>query len=220
MPTTDTAATLAKVNAGAQLVEVLPVEDFRREHLPGAISIPLPELTAERAAATLDHDRPVIVYCYDTQCDLSARGAARLEAFGFGDVYDYTGSKAAWLAMDLPAEGTIPAGERAGHLARRAVTCAPSVDVAAVPDAGPGGVVLVVDGDGRVLGSVHPDEVPSSPGTVLDVAHPAPSSVRPSITADELARSMDDAGESYVVVSTLDGVLVGIVERDDLAVDR
>jgi hypothetical protein len=32
---------------------------------------------------------------------------------------------------------------------------------------------------------------------------------------------MDRAGDGYVVVSTLDGVLVGIVERKDLeAVDR
>ena len=54
----------------------------------------------------------------------------------------------------------------------------------------------------------------------LDVAHPSPTSVRPSITADELARSMDEAGEGHVVVSTLDGVLIGIVERADLVIDR
>jgi rhodanese-related sulfurtransferase len=50
----------------AQLVEVLPPEEYEDEHLPGAINIPLKELnrtTAER----LKRDAPVIVYCHDYQ---------------------------------------------------------------------------------------------------------------------------------------------------------
>jgi len=50
---------------GAQLVEVLPKGDYVKAHLPGAINIPLKELTAERAEA-LDRDRPVVVYCFDS----------------------------------------------------------------------------------------------------------------------------------------------------------
>jgi len=50
----------------AQLVEVLPPEEFEDEHLPGAINIPLKTLTRD-AAASLDPRRPVIVYCYDFQ---------------------------------------------------------------------------------------------------------------------------------------------------------
>ena len=49
---------------GAQLVEVLPREEYGEAHLPGAINIPLKELnraTAER----LRRDEPVIVYCHD-----------------------------------------------------------------------------------------------------------------------------------------------------------
>jgi rhodanese-related sulfurtransferase len=51
---------------GAQLVEVLPHEEFEEEHLPGAINIPLKQMT-EQATASLDKDRPVIVYCHDYQ---------------------------------------------------------------------------------------------------------------------------------------------------------
>jgi rhodanese-related sulfurtransferase len=51
---------------GAQLVEVLPREEFEEEHLPGAVSIPLKQLT-EQATAPLDRQRPVIVYCWDYQ---------------------------------------------------------------------------------------------------------------------------------------------------------
>jgi rhodanese-related sulfurtransferase len=51
---------------GAQLIEVLPPEEFEEEHLPGAINIPLKQLT-EQATASLDKARPVIVYCWDYQ---------------------------------------------------------------------------------------------------------------------------------------------------------
>jgi rhodanese-related sulfurtransferase len=51
--------------SGAQLVEVLPTEEYEEEHLPGAVSIPLKELNAT-AAARLDRDRPVVVYCWDS----------------------------------------------------------------------------------------------------------------------------------------------------------
>jgi rhodanese-related sulfurtransferase len=218
----DTEGVRRRQEAGAQLLEVLPAAEHRREHLPGAANIPMPELTEERARAELDPQRPVVVYCYDTQCDLSARGAALLEAFGFGDVYDYTGSKTAWLAMGLPCEGTVPLERRAGHRARTAVTCAPDTKVVDLPPPGPGGVVLVVDDDQHLLGSIRPESLPRGDGdaVALTVAHPAPSSVRPSIQVDELARSMRDAGESYVVVSRLDGVVLGVVEREDLDVDR
>jgi len=52
------------VDAGAQLVEVLPKNEYDEDHLPGAIHVPLRRL--ETAARTeLDPNRPVIVYCWD-----------------------------------------------------------------------------------------------------------------------------------------------------------
>ena len=50
----------------AQLVEVLPPDEYQDEHLPGAINIPLKTLDAE-TTGRLDRQRPVIVYCYDQQ---------------------------------------------------------------------------------------------------------------------------------------------------------
>jgi phage shock protein E len=52
------------VAAGAQLVEVLPEAEYREEHLPGAINIPLKELDAT-TAHQLDHAGAVVVYCWD-----------------------------------------------------------------------------------------------------------------------------------------------------------
>lgn len=51
--------------ADAQLVEVLPADDYAPAHLPGAISLPLRELDARRAAI-LERTRPVVVYCWDS----------------------------------------------------------------------------------------------------------------------------------------------------------
>jgi rhodanese-related sulfurtransferase len=50
----------------AQLVEVLPREEYESEHIAGALNLPLPELNAE-SAMRLDESRPVIAYCHDFQ---------------------------------------------------------------------------------------------------------------------------------------------------------
>jgi len=49
----------------AQLVEVLPRNEYDDEHLPGAINLPLKQLDAEAAARALDTRRPAVVYCWD-----------------------------------------------------------------------------------------------------------------------------------------------------------
>ena len=49
---------------GAQLVDVLGEDEFEHDHLPGAINIPLKRLDA-KTVASLDRERPVLVYCND-----------------------------------------------------------------------------------------------------------------------------------------------------------
>ena len=53
------------MDQGAQVVDVLPREEFLEEHLPGAIALPLRKLETEPRSA-LDPSRPVIVYCWDS----------------------------------------------------------------------------------------------------------------------------------------------------------
>lgn len=52
------------VDQGAQLVEVLPVDDYEEDHLPGAVNLPLPRL--EQATTLLERDRAVVLYCFDS----------------------------------------------------------------------------------------------------------------------------------------------------------
>ena len=65
MPATaDRDLVLALVESGAQLVEVLPRDEYDEEHLPEAIHLPLKSLD-RNPAGVLDPGRPVIVYCWD-----------------------------------------------------------------------------------------------------------------------------------------------------------
>jgi rhodanese-related sulfurtransferase len=52
------------LSEGAQLVEVLPDNEYREDHLPGAINLPLRRIEKE-ATQLLDPIRPVIAYCWD-----------------------------------------------------------------------------------------------------------------------------------------------------------
>lgn len=53
------------LDAGAQLVEVLPPAEYAEAHLPNAVNVPLKTLDAENAAQ-LDRTKPVVVYCFDS----------------------------------------------------------------------------------------------------------------------------------------------------------
>ena len=50
---------------GAQIVDVLPAQEYGEDHLPGAINLPLRKIETE-ATRVLDPSRPVVVYCWDS----------------------------------------------------------------------------------------------------------------------------------------------------------
>ena len=196
--------------AGAQFVEVLPADEFAREHIAGACSIPLAELTPTVA---LDRERAVVTYCYDHECDLSARAASLLVSYGFGDVSDYAPSKTAWFAAGLPSEGWIHDDDRAGALADRTVaTCGPNERTGSLG----AGLTVVLDEDEVVLGVIDGRAATLPDVRVGDVMQTGPVSVRPSIVRHELAESMDRAGEQHVLVTTSSGQLVGLLPRERL----
>jgi rhodanese-related sulfurtransferase len=53
------------MDAGAQIVDVLPAREYGEDHLPGAINLPLRRIETE-ALRLLDPARPVVVYCADS----------------------------------------------------------------------------------------------------------------------------------------------------------
>jgi rhodanese-related sulfurtransferase len=51
---------------GAQLVEVLPTDEYNEAHLPDALNIPLKKLDRQ-SVKQLDPNRAVITFCHDFQ---------------------------------------------------------------------------------------------------------------------------------------------------------
>jgi len=208
------------LDAGAQLVEVLPAEEYAEEHLPGAISIPLKELDAETTAA-LDRRVPVITYCWDWLCDMSPRAAARLDSLGFEQVYDYAPSKVDYLARGLPTEGE-KAGERRAIDALRddVVRCGladPVEEVRARIEASPYGFAIVVAEDQTVLGRVRGSALGDAEGSsAQQVMEPGPSTIRADLRTGELREWLEAGGLTTALVTTPDGTLLGVVRLSDL----
>jgi rhodanese-related sulfurtransferase len=198
------------VEEGAQLVEVLPDEEYESEHLPGAVHLPLRRLGRD-ARSVLDPARAVVVYCYDAQCDLSPRAAWRLETLGFGQVYDFVTGKVGWLAAGLPTEGRDAGEPRIGALVADVATCALDADLASLPE----GRVVVVDSRGVVLGVVPADR-PSS-GTAADVMREGPSTFRPNVPVGEMRDYLAEHDLDCVLVTRADGTLVGGVDAATVA---
>jgi rhodanese-related sulfurtransferase len=204
---------------GAQLVEVLPLEEYEELHLPGAVHLHLKELHAQRAEQ-LDHDRPVVVYCWDALCDMSPRAATRLAQLGF-EVYDYALSKVDWMAHGLPMEGTAAAQPTALSFARHDVATCTLVDraedIKRSIDASPYGFALVLV-DRVVLGRVRRSrladaDLETAAELLMD---PGPSTSRPHTNPAELAGQLDRGGARTAILTTPEGELLGVVRRSDL----
>jgi rhodanese-related sulfurtransferase len=85
--------------SGAQLVDVREGYEYEQGHIPGSKHIEVTELTA--AAASLDHDRPVVFYCRSG--DRSTMPAEAFRASGW-EAYTLEGGLAAWVEQGQPLE--------------------------------------------------------------------------------------------------------------------
>jgi rhodanese-related sulfurtransferase len=205
---------------GAQPVEVLPWAEYAAAHLPGAVSLPLAELTLE-SAGRLPTDRPLIVYCSHAESDLSARAAWLLVSLGFGQVFRYTRGKADWLANGLPIEGAQQAAATAGSLARPDVpTCLPRDLIAQVQPIlqnDQWDICVVVNDERVVLGRLSRADLAGDPrATAEQVMEPGPATVRANANLRELAAELRRTGAGSVLVTNSAGQLAGALLRVDL----
>ena len=88
------------------VVDTRDAQDFRREHLPRAISLPYHGFNEHypQFAASVPKDRPLLLYCYGTDCGLAARVGKRLIAEGYTQVTILRNGIEAWKAANLPLE--------------------------------------------------------------------------------------------------------------------
>ena len=220
MPTSIVRNEVAKLlERGAQVVEVLSPEEYDEEHLPGAINIPLRRIERE-APERIDSSLPVVVYCWDSACDLSPRAAWRLESLGFHDVYDYSAGKLDWISAGLPTEGTLAAVPRPGDLAREDTpTSAPDEPLADVRErvlAAGWDTCVVVNEEGVVFGLLRAKDLRKEGDlSVEDAMLSGPRTFRPNVDAGKLAAVMAERDLPSLLITTNEGVLVGLLLRED-----
>src|SRR5215813_6155316 len=198
----------------AQLVEVLPASEYKKEHLPQALNIPLHTITAE-STRVLRKDVAVIVYCADFQCDLSARAAWRLETMGFQEVYRYTPGKADWLAAGLETEGTHAKKMRLRQMLHKDVpTCSlrerfEDVKSRRRPNQD---LCVVVNDRNIVLGVIQGETWDANPQSRIgDVMQPGPRTLRPDLDPKDAQKLLRNYDAPAAIVTTSDGELLGII---------
>ncbi len=98
----DAREVLDLISKGALLVDVRASAAYDKEHIKGAINIPLDDLDSN--LERLPRDKPVIVYCGSVECTLSYFAARKLAANGF-TAYRYVPGLKGWKEAGLPTEG-------------------------------------------------------------------------------------------------------------------
>jgi Mg/Co/Ni transporter MgtE len=151
---------------------------------------------------------------------MSPRAAWRLEGIGFERVYDYVAGKADWGSFGLPLEGRRDSSTRVGaHVRADVPACRPEDRMPEVRDrvdtAG-WDTCFVTNEHGVVLGRLgraalaRDDDVSVEEAMTL-----APSTVRPSYELDAAVERMRKQDLTSLPVTRSDGVLVGVLRRDD-----
>jgi CBS domain-containing protein len=151
---------------------------------------------------------------------LSARAASRLEGIGFTSVYHYIAGKADWGSFGLPLEGKADGSTRVGSVARTdAPRCLPdelvSVVVERVGDEWQ--ICVVTNGEGIVVGLLGRRALRAGERVrAEDAMTLGPRTIRPSARREAIAQRMRDQKLTRLVVTHPDGVLVGVLRREDL----
>lgn len=88
------------------VINTLDEEHFEKTRIPGTVNIPQSrEDFVDRVRSQAgSQDRRIVTYCAGLECNSSKKGAEKLEAAGFTEVYDF----------EAGAEGWQEAGEKLG----------------------------------------------------------------------------------------------------------
>lgn len=122
----------------------------------------------------------------------------------------------------MPSEGTNAARSRAGAVARADVpTCSLDErlgDVLARVHAAGWDACVAINAQRIVLGLLRAAELGATPDLRIERAmRPGPSTFRPFVSIEEMARVMAEHDLTSVPITTSDGRLVGLLRRQDAA---
>lgn len=113
---------MAMVSSGEKfkLVDVLDGAHYEKEHIKGAISLPVNDID-KKAEKMLKKDETILVYCASFECMASTNAAEKLKAMGYKNVLDYKGGLKDYKEANLPIEGSLY--KTASKVANTCVSC-------------------------------------------------------------------------------------------------
>jgi len=101
----DELRTKMQVSPGSTLLlDVRDREDYEKEHIYGAVSVPVAELS-KLVKKHFSRDQEIVVYCTSFECPASTRAAHILEKMGYKYVSDYKGGLLDWKVAGFLTEG-------------------------------------------------------------------------------------------------------------------
>ena len=135
-------------------------------------------------------------------------------------MYDYAAGKSDWMAAGLPIEGAAAGRPTAATVARREVPiCDLEESLRNVRErvrAAGWDACVVVNGKGIVMGLLRADQL-SQDGDVTagSAMRSGPSTFRPHVAIEEMAKVMAMRDLPNVPVTTSAGELIGLLVRED-----
>jgi phage shock protein E len=82
-------AAVEHLKKGAQVIDVRTPEEFRRDHLPGAVNVPLHELEERIGKVAPDKNQPLLLHCLSG--GRSGIAARKLRQLGYQQVFNLGG---------------------------------------------------------------------------------------------------------------------------------
>lgn len=79
---------------GYALINVLPYDEYAKEHIPNSINIPADEI--RKFEEHFSKEKELIVYCSSYDCDAAEKAAEALAERGFQRIYDLEEGLAGW----------------------------------------------------------------------------------------------------------------------------
>ena len=135
-------------------------------------------------------------------------------------MYDYVAGKADWASFGLPVEGEHDSSTRVGaHVRTDVPACRPDDRMTEVRErvrAASWDTCFVTNQHGVVLGRLGRAALATNDDVSVEEAMTlGPSTVRPSFELDKAVERMRNQNLTTLPVTRSDGVLLGVLRRDD-----
>ncbi len=93
------------LDRGVQFVDIRSAEEYQIDHLPGAVSLPYPDLLkSPDRIEMLSLPREVVLYCFDNDCAPAREAADLIRALTGSQVSILYGGLAYWIESGYPVD--------------------------------------------------------------------------------------------------------------------